>query len=126
MSSSFHTFQCREGQIRKLKLASDLHWISHNVLWELQSLSLNLQKCDTFLVEVSHYTHQTIKVPSATKPDQAGKTELKIKKAITSMQFKEVDLTETEPKKVSVLPVFYQLKLIISTGILLIVSLYLC
>lgn len=83
--------------------ASDIHWNSHNVLSELQCLSLNLQKHNIFLVEASHQTHQTIKVPSATKPDQAGKTELKIKKkAITSMQFKEVDVTETKPKKVSV------------------------
>lgn len=67
-----------------------------DVLRELQSLSLKLQKRDTSLVDASRYIHQTIEVLSATK-DNDGKTELKVKAGITSGQFKGV-IRETQPK----------------------------
>ncbi|KAJ4926412.1 hypothetical protein JOQ06_008586 [Pogonophryne albipinna] len=68
-----------------------------DVLRELQSLSLKLQKRDTSLVDASRYIHQTIEVLSATK-DNDGITELKVKAGITSGQFKGVDIRETQPK----------------------------
>ncbi|KAI9541134.1 hypothetical protein NQZ68_033594 [Dissostichus eleginoides] len=68
-----------------------------DVLRELQSLSLKLQKRDTSLVDASRHIHQTIEVLSVTK-DNDGKTELKVKAGITSGQFKGVDIRETQPK----------------------------
>lgn len=68
-----------------------------DVLRELQSLSLKLQKRDTSLVDASRHIHQTIEVLDAMK-DQGGETEMKVKDDITSGQFKGVDLTEMQPK----------------------------
>ncbi|KAF3859148.1 hypothetical protein F7725_021547 [Dissostichus mawsoni] len=68
-----------------------------DVLRELQSLSLKLQKRDTSLVDASRHIHQTIEVLSAMK-DNGGKTELKVTAGITSGQFKGVDMRETQPK----------------------------
>ncbi|KAK1896134.1 Ribose-phosphate pyrophosphokinase [Dissostichus eleginoides] len=68
-----------------------------DVLHELQSLSLKLQKRDTSLVDASRHIHQTIEVLSATN-NKDGKTELKVKAGITSGQFKGVDIRETQPK----------------------------
>ncbi|XP_077089675.1 E3 SUMO-protein ligase KIAA1586-like [Siphateles boraxobius] len=68
-----------------------------DVLRELKGLSLKLQRRDTSRVDASRFIHQTIEVLSAMK-DRGGKTEIKVKTAITRGQLKGVVLTEAQPK----------------------------
>ncbi|KAK1895894.1 E3 SUMO-protein ligase KIAA1586, partial [Dissostichus eleginoides] len=68
-----------------------------DVLRELKSLSLKLQRRETSLVDASCYIQQTIDVLTAMKIS-GGKSTQKVKEGIATGMFKDVELSESRPK----------------------------
>ncbi|KAK1898057.1 E3 SUMO-protein ligase KIAA1586 [Dissostichus eleginoides] len=68
-----------------------------DVLRELKSLSLKLQRRETSLVDASCYIQQTIDVLTAMKISGAKSTQ-KVEEGIATGMFKDVELSESRPK----------------------------
>jgi len=68
-----------------------------DVLRELKSLSLKLQRRETSLVDASCYIQQTIDVLTAMKIS-GGKSTQKVEEGIATGMFKDVELSESRPK----------------------------
>ena len=68
-----------------------------DVLQELQSLLLKLQRRETSLVDASCYIQQTIDVLTAMKIS-GGKSTQKVEEGIATGMFKDVELSESRPK----------------------------
>lgn len=68
-----------------------------DVLRELKSLSLKLQRRETSLVDASCYIQQTIDVLTAMEIS-GGKSTQKVEEGIATGMFKDVELSESRPK----------------------------